>query len=88
MAAPQPAAILSRVVTNGSRPLRIGMLIVSEYEANPRVRRQAEALAARGDDVTVLALDAAGRPAGEMIDGVRVVHLRSASTGATHPSRT
>ena len=39
--------------------MRIGMMIVSEYEANPRVRRQAEALAARGDHVTVLALHAA-----------------------------
>ncbi len=54
--------------------LRIGMMIVSEYEANPRVRRQAEALAARGDDVTVLALHADGRPRQEMIDDVRVVH--------------
>jgi glycosyltransferase involved in cell wall biosynthesis len=58
----------------GARPLRIGMMIVSEYEANPRVRRQAEALAARGDEVTVLALHAEGRPRDEIVDGVRVVH--------------
>ncbi|GAA0898023.1 hypothetical protein GCM10009557_73100 [Virgisporangium ochraceum] len=58
------------------RPLRVGMVIVSEYEANPRVRREAEALAARGDDVTELALDRPGAPREEMIDGVRVVHLR------------
>jgi glycosyltransferase involved in cell wall biosynthesis len=57
-----------------ARPARIGMLIVSEYEANPRVRRQAEALAARGDDVTVVALHADGRPRDDMVDGVRVVH--------------
>jgi glycosyltransferase involved in cell wall biosynthesis len=50
------------------------MMIVSEYEANPRIRRQAEALAARGDEVTVLALHAPGRPRAETIDGVRVVH--------------
>jgi glycosyltransferase involved in cell wall biosynthesis len=50
------------------------MMIVSEYEANPRVRRQAEALAARGDDVTVLALHAEGRPRQDIVDGVRVVH--------------
>ena len=60
--------------SSGPRPLRIGMMIVSEYEANPRVRRQAEALAARGDDVTVLALQAEGRPVREIIDGVRVIH--------------
>ncbi|MBX6749075.1 MAG: glycosyltransferase [Micromonosporaceae bacterium] len=56
------------------RPLRIGMVICSEYEANPRVRRQAEALAARGDEVTVLALHAEGRPREDLVDGVRVVH--------------
>lgn len=51
------------------------MVVVSEYESDPRVRRQAEALAARGDEVTVLALDAPGRPAVDTVDGVRVVHL-------------
>lgn len=50
------------------------MVIASEYEFNPRVRRQAEALAARGDDVTVLALAAPDRPPVETIDGVHVVH--------------
>ena len=59
---------------NRSRRLRIGMIICSEYEANPRARRQAEALASRGDDVTVVALHADGRPREEMIDSVRVVH--------------
>ena len=56
------------------RPLRVAMTICSEYEANPRARRQAEALASRGDEVTVLALDAPGRPRREVIDGVRVIH--------------
>lgn len=51
------------------------MLVVSEYDSDARVRRQAEALVERGDDVTVLALNAPGRPEVEMIDGVRVVHL-------------
>ena len=50
------------------------MMICSEYEANPRVRRQAEALVARGDEVTVLALHAEGRPRRDVVDGVRVVH--------------
>ncbi|HET6213328.1 MAG TPA: glycosyltransferase, partial [Micromonosporaceae bacterium] len=57
------------------RPLRVGMLVVSQYESDPRVRRQAEALVARGDEVTVLALHADGRPADDVVDGVRVVHL-------------
>jgi glycosyltransferase involved in cell wall biosynthesis len=53
----------------------VGMLVVSEYESDARVRRQAEALVERGDDVTVLALHAEGKPDVEMIEGVRVVHL-------------
>lgn len=55
--------------------LRVGMLVVSQYESDPRVRRQAEALAARGDDVTVLALHAEGRPTEDLVEGVRVIHL-------------
>lgn len=55
--------------------LRVGMLVVSQYESDPRVRRQAEALVARGDEVTVVALHAEGRPADDMVDGVRVIHL-------------
>jgi glycosyltransferase involved in cell wall biosynthesis len=51
------------------------MLVVSEYESDARVRRQAEALVERGDEVTVVALHAPGRPEVEMVDGVRVVHL-------------
>ncbi len=57
------------------RPVRVGMLVISEYESDARVRRQAEALVERGDEVTVLALHSPGRPEVEMIDGVKVVHL-------------
>jgi glycosyltransferase involved in cell wall biosynthesis len=58
-----------------ARVLRVGMVVASEYESDARVRRQAEALAGRGDRVTVLALHAPGRPRVEDVDGVRVVHL-------------
>lgn len=51
------------------------MITVSQYESDPRVRRQAEALVARGDEVTVLALHADGRPKLDVLEGVRVVHL-------------
>lgn len=51
------------------------MVVISEYESDPRVRRQAEALAARGDEVTVVALNAPEKPAVYTLDGVRVVHL-------------
>lgn len=55
--------------------VRVGMLVISQYESDPRVRRQAEALAARGDDVTVVALHTESRPTVDTVDGVRVVHL-------------
>ncbi len=51
------------------------MLVISEYESDARVRRQAEALVERGDEVTVVALHAEGRPAVDVVDGVNVVHL-------------
>jgi glycosyltransferase involved in cell wall biosynthesis len=56
-------------------PVHVGMLVASEYESDSRVRRQAEALVERGDEVTVLALGGTGRPEVEMLEGVRVVHL-------------
>src|SRR5690606_6168083 len=43
----------------------------------PRVRRQAEALVARGDQVTVFALHAPGRPRKDVVDGVNVIHSRT-----------
>jgi glycosyltransferase involved in cell wall biosynthesis len=55
-------------------PLRVGMVVCSEYESDARVRRQAEALVARGDQVSVYALHASGRPARELVEGVRVTH--------------
>lgn len=57
------------------RPVRVGMLVVSEYESDARVRRQAEALVERGDEVTVVALHADGRPEVDDVEGVRVIHL-------------
>src|SRR5262245_59091043 len=62
-------------VRDSNRPLRVGMLVISQYESDPRVRRQAEALATRGDEVTVVALHAENRPVVDTVDGIRVVHL-------------
>lgn len=53
------------------------MVVCSEYDSDARVRRQAEALASRGDQVTVFALHAQGRPKMEIVDGVRVVRART-----------
>ncbi len=56
-------------------PLRIGAVAYTHYESDPRVRREAEALAGRGDDVTVFALRAEGAPSLATERGVRVVRL-------------
>jgi glycosyltransferase involved in cell wall biosynthesis len=65
------------VPSTDRRPRRIAMVAASNYESDPRVRRQAEALAARGDEVTVVALHSEGRPREEILDGVRVVRVRT-----------
>jgi glycosyltransferase involved in cell wall biosynthesis len=51
------------------------MLTHSYYEEDPRVRREAEALAAAGRQVDVFALRRPDDPADEVIDGVRVRRL-------------
>jgi glycosyltransferase involved in cell wall biosynthesis len=56
-------------------PRRICAVAYTDYASDPRVRREAEALAARGDEVTVLALRREDDPAEETISGVHVVHL-------------
>ncbi|MEQ9499422.1 MAG: glycosyltransferase family 4 protein [Deltaproteobacteria bacterium] len=56
-------------------PLRIAAVAYTHYESDPRVKREAEALAARGDDVTVFALASEGRPAEATENGVKVVRL-------------
>ncbi|MGC8635108.1 MAG: glycosyltransferase family 4 protein [Candidatus Limnocylindrales bacterium] len=58
-----------------SRPLRLLLVTHSYYEEDPRVRRQAEALAAAGVDVDVLALQQPGSAARERIEGVDVHRL-------------
>jgi glycosyltransferase involved in cell wall biosynthesis len=56
-------------------PLRLLFVTHSYYEEDPRVRRQAEALAAAGIDVDVLALRKPGSAARERIEGVDVHRL-------------
>ena len=52
------------------------MLVHSYYEEDPRVRREAEALAAAGHRVDVFALRRPGDPGTVTIDGVVVHRLR------------
>ena len=56
--------------------LRIAMVAYTYYRSDPRVRREATVLAARGDQVEFFCLRAQGDPEEEWIDGVRVRHLR------------
>jgi glycosyltransferase involved in cell wall biosynthesis len=68
----------SRSGTVGQQPtgtISICALAYTDYASDPRVRREAEALARAGADVTVLALRRSGEPDDETIAGVRVLHL-------------
>ncbi len=56
-------------------PLPVAMVTHSYYEEDPRVRREAEAVAAVGREVDVFALRRPDDPADEVIAGVRVHRL-------------
>lgn len=56
--------------------VRICMISYSFYESDNRVRRYAETLAKRGDEVDVLALGREGKPDFEVIAGVRVYRIQ------------
>ena len=51
------------------------MIVHSYYEEDPRVRREAEALVARGRPVDVIALRLPGDPANGILNGVRIRRL-------------
>jgi glycosyltransferase involved in cell wall biosynthesis len=58
------------------RPLRICMLTYSPYEYDNRVRRYAESLAARGDEVEVLSVTLGHEsPRHSTLEGVGITHL-------------
>lgn len=57
-------------------PLRIAMIAYTHFESDPRVRREAEALAGRGDEVSVYCLRADGSPERAIENGVRVERIR------------
>ena len=54
---------------------RVGMVAYTYYRSDPRVRREAEALAQRGDEVEFFCLRKPGEPAVETVEGVTVRHL-------------
>jgi glycosyltransferase involved in cell wall biosynthesis len=51
------------------------MVAYTYYRSDPRVRREAEVLAGRGDEVDFFCLRAPGEPARETVHGVRLRHL-------------
>ncbi len=53
----------------------VAMIVHSYYEEDPRVRREAEALVARGRDVDVFALRRPELPRSEVIEGVHLTRL-------------
>jgi glycosyltransferase involved in cell wall biosynthesis len=55
--------------------MHVAMVVASEYDVDARVRRQAEALVARGDTVTVLALGKTDAVVRRDLLGVHVVEL-------------
>ena len=55
--------------------LRVAMLAYTYYRSDPRVRREAEALAARGDEVEFYCLRKPGEPRREHVGGVGLRHL-------------
>src|SRR3954454_10671181 len=59
--------------------MRICMVTHSLYESDCRVMRYAEALAARGDEVEVIALRKAGKPEEQVMAGVRVFRIQERS---------
>ncbi len=56
--------------------MRVCMLAYTFYEADNRVRRYAEALAKRGDEVDAIALQREGQARFEVIRGVRVYRIQ------------
>ena len=65
--------------------MRACMLAYTFYDADNRVRRYAEALAKRGDEVEAIVLARPGQPAFEIIQGVRVFRIQTRVIDETGP---
>lgn len=65
--------------------MRVCMLAYTFYESDNRVRRYAETLAKRGDDVEAVVLRREGQPAEEMLCGVRVRRIQYRVRNETTP---
>ena len=65
--------------------MRVCMLAYTFYEKDNRVRRYAEALVKRGDQVDAIALARDGQPSFELIQGVRVFRIQKRKIDETGP---
>jgi glycosyltransferase involved in cell wall biosynthesis len=65
--------------------IRVCMVAYSFYEADNRVRRYAECLAKRGDEVDAISLGREAQPSFEMISGVRVFRIQKRVTDEGGP---
>jgi glycosyltransferase involved in cell wall biosynthesis len=71
----------------GPPALRIGMVSANQFSSDPRVRRQAEALAAHGYAVDVICQRWPGDPAVEQLCGVTVRRVGSSKYRGDNPAR-
>lgn len=71
------ASRYSRTQGRPRKPIRACMVVYSFYESDNRVMRYAEALAKRGDEVDVIALNRGGTPPFENIRGVNVHRIQT-----------
>ncbi len=65
--------------------MRACMVAYTFYDADNRVRRYAEALARRGDQVDAITLAREGQPAFEVLNGVRVFRIQTRVIDETGP---
>src|ERR1035437_9850307 len=65
--------------------MRVCMVAYTFYETDNRVRRYAEALVKRGDQVDAIALARDGQPSFEIIQGVRVFRVQKRVIDETGP---
>jgi len=61
---------------------RVAMLLLNDFTTDPRVQREASALASAGYDVTVVCLRAPGLPVAENRDGFRILRAADYTTAS------
>lgn len=65
--------------SNLKKRLRVCMIVYAFYEIDGRVIRYAEALANRGDEVDIIALNVGNLPARDKINGVNILRIQNRS---------